>query len=204
MNALSAHIVLASASPRRLEILQAHDIEPDVIVPRIDEDALIASWPGSLEPEDLARNLALCKAQAVYQQLKREPLFNPQTFIIGADTLVYKDGIGVLGKPADNTEALGMLEALCNTSHLVISGVALIDVATGDELSFTDITTVSFDAYDRAEIEHYLALEPPLDKAGSYAIQGYWGRHVVSLEGDLENVIGLPYYRLEALLFKGN
>lgn len=195
MSKISRPVLLASASPRRLEILRAHGIEPEVLVAEVDEESIRAAMPSPLVPHELARELALAKAQAVHNKVSSE-----DALILAADTLVYKENVGVLGKPKDEDDAIGMLAALCDTSHEVITGVALIDVATGAEQSFTDITTVTFSAYDLDEIKRYLELEPPYDKAGSYAIQGYWGKHVASVDGDLENVIGLPFYRIEGLL----
>lgn len=240
------HIILASGSPRRLEILRAHGIEPEVLVSKFDEEAFLAQLPGETGAQELAQLLASHKAREVYerifiqasegtseQPLEQVPLKDPSStantslipstdtsptstpgvipgadtsetstpsLILGADTVVYKEGVGVLGKPANHAEATAMLVSLCNTSHEVITGVALINTATGAEQSFVDITKVHFGEYNLQEIEHYLKTEPPFDKAGSYAIQGYWGKHVNSIEGDLENVIGLPFYRLDFLV----
>lgn len=195
MSSLTTSLVLASGSPRRLEILRAHGIEPQVIVSEFDEDAFIAALPDATTPKELAEQLALRKAQEVYGRLDPAD-FVPHTTILGADTVVYKEDVGVLGKPEGRMEAIAMLESLRNTAHQAITGVALIDLTTGDTRSFTDTTTVHFGDYDLAEIEKYLDLEPPFDKAGSYAVQGYWKKHVTAIEGDLENVIGLPFYRL--------
>lgn len=195
MSSPETTIILASGSPRRLEILRAHGYEPQVVVSEFDEEAFIAALPAAVAPEDLARLLALKKAQEVYSRINTFEYEAP-AYILGADTVVYKEGVGILGKPEGRTEAIAMLESLCNTSHQAITGVALINIATGEERSFADITTVHFGAYDRAEIETYLDAEPPFDKAGSYAIQGYWKKQVKAVDGDLENVIGLPFYRL--------
>lgn len=205
----SPHIILASGSPRRLEILRAHGIDPEVIVADIDEDALVASWQSErLSPEDLVQRLARAKAWAVYEHITQEhgsrcrravydvPAHSLKSLILAADTVVYKEGVGILGKPACRREAIAMLEALREGAHNVITGVTLIDAQTGHGTSFAEETTVHFGAYSLADIEEYLAAEPPFDKAGSYAIQGMWGAHVIRIDGDLENVIGLPFYRL--------
>jgi len=210
------HIILASGSPRRREILRAHGIDPDVIVADVDEEALIASWSNeSLSPKDLVQRLARAKAWAVYEHITQEhgsrcrravydtPAHSLKSLILAADTVVYKKGVGILGKPACHGEAVAMLEALREGAHHVITGVTLIDAQTGHGSSFVDETTVHFGAYSLEDIEEYLVTEPPFDKAGSYAIQGMWGAHVVALEGDLENVIGLPFYRLEEHLCGG-
>jgi len=189
-----------------LEILRAHGIEPVVIIPGVDEEELVASLPSGLEPQELVQQLALMKAQAVYQQIQAVPsslddsLKAPDAYLLAADTVVCSKDLGILGKPVDHGDAVRMLQALCNTAHEVITGVAVIELATGSEKTLADITTVHFGEYRIEEINEYLALEPPYDKAGSYAIQGMWGKQVSRVEGDLENVIGLPYYRLSNLL----
>ena len=194
------HIVLASASPRRLEILRAHGIEPEVLVADLDEGELAASLPSGLLPGEVAQQLALLKAEAVYEQLRGGSLVSGEAVILAADTIVCHAELGMLGKPENHADAVCMLQALCNAAHEVVTGVALIDLATGHRATLADVTTVHFGAYGLEEIEEYLLSEPPFDKAGSYAIQGMWGKHVEKIEGDLENVIGLPYYRLNELL----
>ena len=194
----SKKIILASASPRRLEILRAHGIEPKVVIPKIDERGLLASLLPELSPTELVQQLASLKARDVYEQVSSEPPDAYGVLILAADTIVYKEELGVLGKPTDRADAIRMLLALCNTEHEVITGVSLIEGSTGEEWCLVDITTVHFGEYGLTEIEEYLASEPPFDKAGSYAIQGMWGRYVTQVEGDFENVIGLPFYRLES------
>lgn len=205
MHTTKPKIILASGSPRRLDILRAHGFEPEVIVPNVDEEALTAELPKTFSPQELACQLALSKARAVYELLRGmdDANANPNTLILGADTVVYKEGVGILGKPGTHKEAVAMLTALCNTSHQVVTGVALIAEITGEEASLADTTTVSFGSYSLANIEDYLTREPPFDKAGSYAIQGYWNRYVTAVEGDLENVIGLPYHCVEDYLNHG-
>lgn len=198
MDAASPHMILASGSPRRLEILRAHGFEPQVVVPSVDEDALLASWPEALSTEALVRRLAEAKAQAAKSaQFAHLPL-------LAADTIVqvddYPEARGILGKPSGHDEAVKMLQFLSGKTHTVVTGVAIIAAHSGELQSFSDVTRVTFDEYDLDEIEHYLALEPPFDKAGSYAIQGYWKKHVAAIEGDVENVIGLPFYRIEGYL----
>jgi septum formation protein len=123
-----------------------------------------------------------------------------RTVIIAADTVVYKEGKGILGKPAGHDEAMDMLEALRSTAHQVYTGVAVIYAASGETLSFVDVSTVHFGDYSRADIEAFLEAEPPYDKAGAYAAQGIWAAHITRVDGDLENVIGLPWHRLAPLL----
>ena len=200
MDLRNLHIILASGSPRRLEILRAHGIEPQVIVPRIDEGKLEASLSPLLRPQELAQQLAMHKARAVLDGIQGKSSRPRDSLILAADTIVYRDEVGVLGKPADKTDAIRILRALCDTAHEVVTGVAAIDLATGNQSSLDDTTIVHFGEYGLPDIEEYLAAEPPFDKAGSYAIQGMWNKHVTLVEGNLENVIGLPYYRIEELL----
>ena len=190
-------IVLASGSPRRLAILRAHGIEPIVVVPQIREELPAIASPAELE---LALcELALAKAQDVFRCIQQGLLTDKKVSqIIAADTVVFKDR--VLGKPANATEAISMLEFLRNSEHQVFTAVALIDGKTGTAQTLCDISTVVFDNYTRAEIEEYVHTEQPLDKAGSYALQGEWIRHVLRIDGDRENVIGLPWYRIVGLL----
>ena len=206
MDTETQQIILASASPRRLEILRSHGVEPVVIVPEVNEEELVASLSSGLEPQELVQLLALEKARVVYELIcddasdLPDSLVTQDAIILAADTIVCSKKLGVLGKPADHADAVRMLLGLSNTAHEVITGVAAIELATGKRDSLADLTTVHFGEYGLLEIEEYLASEPPFDKAGSYAIQGMWGEQVSSVEGDLENVIGLPYYRLQELL----
>jgi len=204
------HIILASNSPRRLEILQAHGLQPEVVASFMDEEALTASLIHKLSPEELAEELARAKARDVYLQLNGQDRMTAsgavrgeakhKTLILAADTIVYEKEAGILGKPANHSEAVSMLLTLRDALHQVMTGVALISMDSGQEQSFVDKTTVRFGDYSLAEIEEYIAAEPPFDKAGSYAIQGMWRKHVVHIEGDFENVIGLPFYRIQEFL----
>ena len=199
MSPTMPHVILASGSPRRLEILRSHGIEPEIMLPVIDEDTLAAS-SSDLAPQDLVQTLAAHKARDVYERVKEVMGNTEHTVVLAADTLVYKDDVGALGKPTTHDEATAMLEALRNSSHQVFTGVALIDVATGKETELVDTTVVEFGDYTLEDMEHFIEEEPPFDKAGGYAIQGSWSRHVKGIEGDLENVIGLPFYRIKDAL----
>ena len=193
----SEMIVLASSSPRRLAILRVHGIEPVVVLPQVDESLPVIT--STTELEQVLCGLALAKAQEVYARIQQGLLADKEvSFIIAADTVVYKDR--VLGKPADFTEAVAMLEFLRDSAHQVFTAVALIDSKTGSAQTLCDVSTVVFGSYTRAEIEEYVRKEQPFDKAGSYALQGEWIKHVVGVEGDRENVIGLPWHRIAGLL----
>ena len=200
-------LVLASASPRRREILEAHGHSLVVIPAEIDETVPDGA---NLTPEELTIHLAELKADAVAGILKPED-WPRGCAILGVDTIVYKDH--VIGKPVDEADALNILRSLKNSTHEVISGVCIIRMLpmevifaeghrrerrlskTG-KIKFSESTRVQMGDYTDEEILEYVRANPPYDKSGSYAIQSDWGKHVLSLEGDIENVIGLPYARL--------
>lgn len=146
--------------------------------------------PGPLA--DAVARLALRKARAVAAR-RRSGL------VLGADTIVVVDG-EALGKPADRTEATAMLRRLRGRTHEVMTGVAVVDAATGSEAVRTVTSRVTMRAYSEAEIAAYVATEEPLDKAGAYAIQGMGGALVAALDGSHSNVVGLPLAATAALL----
>ena len=193
-----ASVILASASPRRLEILKNHGIDP-VVMPT-DTDETLPDDAGMTEAVEL---LSERKARSCYDAVQSDPeLFGKYAnyVIIGSDTIVWKDEI--MGKPADADDAFRMLDKIRGTHHYVVTGVALIDVKSGDTTVLSDITTVYCKDYSDEDIRDYIATGEPFDKAGSYAIQGYFGRHIDHIDGDYENVVGLPYHRIEAILCK--
>lgn len=191
-------IILASASPRRREILEKHGIEP-VVMPT-DADEFLREGIGMT---DAVRILAERKARACYTNIRHDKdLLNKyhDHVIIGSDTIVYKDEI--MGKPEDEADAFRMLDAIRGTSHYVVTGVCLIDVSSGDSAVISDTTTVWCKDYSDEDINDYISREEPYDKAGSYAIQGYFGRYIDHIDGDYENVVGLPYHRIKDVLGK--
>lgn len=186
-------IILASASPRRLEIMNKHGIDP-IIMPTDTDETLLGSPAMTEAVEDLSHR----KALACYEKIiKDSDLSNRYSghVIIGADTIVYTDRI--LGKPSDADDARAMLDSYRGTFHYVVTGITLIDINSGSAESLSDITKVWCTDYSDADIDDYIAREEPYDKAGSYAIQGYFGRYIDHIEGDYENVIGLPFYRIK-------
>ena len=191
-------LILASASPRRKEILEAHGHMPVVIPANVDETLPENS---GFSPGETAVYLAGLKTAAVLGSLDPEDWLSGCT-ILGVDTIVFKERI--IGKPVDEADALGILRSLKNASHEVISGVNVIRCGAGlviiSEASFFDTTTVRFGDYSDEEILVYIRANPPYDKSGSYAIQSDWGRHVLEVDGDIENVIGLPYRRIAPYL----
>lgn len=181
-----AAVVLASASPRRRELLRALCEDFDTAASGVDETLP----PGP--PSEAAVQLALRKARAVAAGRRRG-------VVLGADTLVVVDG-EALGKPADADDAGRMLRRLRGREHLVITGVAVVDAATGREASEAVVSRVRMGDYADAVIEAYVASGEPLDKAGAYAIQGQGRRLVERLDGSWSNVVGLPVDETRALL----
>ena len=254
-------IILASKSPRRLEILRAHGFEP-IVIPSNTEEIL----PEEIGMEDAVKLLAYQKAEACFNCIEKAMRSNnadkggllrlpnsPITadmikdfIIIGADTIVYKDEI--MGKPADESDAFRMLDKIRNTHHYVVTGVCMIPLsnisisdtespsndasASGNKsipstfsvrdqetasritqepsavglkdesnlIVLSDVTKVFCKEYTDDDIRNYIASGEPMDKAGAYAIQGGFGQYIDHIEGDYENVVGLPFHRIKAYL----
>ena len=187
-------IILASASPRRLEILNKHGIEP-VILPQDTDESL----PEGIGMTEAVETLSTAKARACYEAVKDDPQYAGYV-ILGADTIVWKDEI--MGKPVDKADAWRMLDKIRGTYHYVVTGVCLIDVSSGEQTVMNDVTAVHCVSYSDDDIEDYISREEPYDKAGSYAIQGYFGRYIDHIDGDYENVVGLPFHIIEKPLEK--
>ena len=185
-------VILASKSPRRIEILHRHGIDAAIMPTDTDE-----TLPEGIGMNEAVEMLAKRKAEACYEAVKDDPKWSGH-IIIGADTIVWKDKL--MGKPADHDDAYRMLDYIRGTFHYVVTGVALIDTDTGTCRVLSDTTKVWCKNYSDADILDYISREEPYDKAGSYAIQGYFGRYIDHIEGDYENVVGLPYYRIEPLI----
>jgi septum formation protein len=183
-------LVLASASPRRAEILSAARIPFDVVPTGIDE----ARYPGE-GVEAMVERLAQAKARAAFSRIAAAD----PAIVIGADTVVELDG-DFLGKPGSAQAAREMLGRLSGRSHRVFTGLALVRVPGGASRVAVETTRVWFVPLRAAEIEEYVATCEPLDKAGGYAIQGFGGRFVERIEGCYFNVVGLPLARLYRLL----
>ncbi|MBQ1430551.1 MAG: septum formation protein Maf [Firmicutes bacterium] len=197
------NIILASASPRRLEIMKAHGIDPMVIPADCDETV-----PEYCDVRSVPADIASRKAHAVLDILSRDESFAvpDNSVIVAADTIVYQGPIPghgeIMGKPRDFSQGWDMLTKLRNTHHAVITGVCMIFTATGEERVFYDLTRVWFKDYTDEELKCYLLTDEAYDKAGAYAVQGTFGKYTERLEGDYENVIGLPWYRIEEELSK--
>ncbi len=180
-------IILASKSPRRREILEMLGVNFRVLVADADESSDIC------DPIALVCELARRKGRAVYDRLSEEEKEN--ALIIACDTLVFADG-EVLGKPRDRKDAERMIRLLSGRSHKVISGLYLR--YNGKEVSAAEPTNVIFDNMTDEEIEAYISIDEPYDKAGAYAVQGRASVYISGIEGDYFNVMGLP----ANLLFK--
>lgn len=178
-------IVLASASPRRRELLSL--ITEHFTVCPADADETLRDAPLGEEVTRLSR----LKAEAVQAQ-------HPNAVCIGSDTMVTIDGLR-LGKPKDADEAASMLRRLCGRTHEVLTGLAVLTPDGGAHTLHT-CTRVTFRDFAEDELAAYLATGEPLDKAGAYGIQGLGGLLVAGIQGDYHNVVGLPVCRLGRML----
>lgn len=180
-------IVLASASPRRTELMSLAGLQFTVVPADICEDVL----PGEMPAEHVMR-LSREKADAVAAA-------SAGRFFIGADTVVVLDG-AILGKPADEADARRMLEALSGRDHEVVTGFTVFDKVSSIHISRSVSTEVTFKTLEENEISAYIASGCPMDKAGAYAIQGGAVHFVRSISGSYTNVIGLPMTELYEVL----
>ena len=180
-------IILASKSPRRLELLRMLGLNVETASPDIDESAVEAD-----SPSHLAEKLAKTKAEKVYRDLHPEGC--P---VVAADTLIEIGG-KILGKPRSVAEAGEMLRMLSGKLHYVHTGLAVI--YSGTFASAVETATVHFRELSDDEIESYIMSGEPMDKAGAYGIQGRAGAFVDRIEGDFFSIVGLPLCRLVTLL----
>ena len=224
---MNKKIILASASPRRRELLTQIGLDFDIVVSETEEKIT------STEPAKVVEELSAQKAEAVWEKLcsmtasqgsvtKAERLdegsgvsrtdegseaFEPEqtsgettmtdTLVLGADTVVACDG-KILGKPADTEAAAAMLTMLQGRGHEVYTGVTILYEQNGERktLTFHEKTIVHFYPMTDAQIREYVATGDPMDKAGSYGIQGFCARYIRGIEGDYNNVVGLPVGRV--------
>ena len=185
-------LILASQSPRRRELMTNAGYAFRILVSRADEDL-----PAGTPPAEGVRILAERKAKAVETALPPDILEAAPVFVIGADTLVELNGVP-LGKPKDEAEATAMLSSLSGARHHVVTGVA---VAVGGRIfSGVETTAVTFRPLSKEEIADYVATGEPMDKAGAYGIQAGAVRFVQKVDGEIDNVIGLPRKLLAKLL----
>ena len=181
-------MILASSSPRRIEMFRNAGYDP-VVMPA----SIIESVPYEMDPPATTMFLAFKKAMAIYEQ-------RPDETIISADTVVVMDG-EIIGKPRDKDHAYAILSALRGRSHHVITGCCVIrpdETADGTALKhcFYEDTEVWFKDYTDEELLAYIDTDEPYDKAGGYAIQETFGQYIDHIDGDVDNVIGLPFARV--------
>jgi septum formation protein len=182
-----SRLILASASPRRRELLAQAGYTFEVEAADVDESERESEAPG-----DYVRRLAEEKARAVFA---RHP--NPELVVLGADTTVVCDG-EILAKPVDANDAVRMLRRLSGRKHEVLTGIAVATRA--GVTSAVETTSVTFSAIPKAELDLYCATSEPMDKAGAYGIQGYAARWVPRIDGCYFNVMGLPIARVVGLI----
>ena len=187
INAKNSDLVLASASPRRSELLRMLGISFRVKPSDIDEDC-----DPDIPVAELVEKNALAKASAVASGIE-------MGIVIGADTVVVLDG-KIFGKPADMDEARQMLATLAGKTHRVYSGVAVVRAEDRASKTAHEITDVTFRPLSDRQAQRYFELIDPLDKAGAYAIQGIGGIIIEKIEGCYYNVVGLPLNVLDDLL----
>lgn len=191
-------IILASASPRRRELLEQIGLKFEVKVSNVEEKADVST------PGELVEQLSLQKAEAVLAELSSD---GEALLVIGADTVVA-EGNNILGKPVDAEDAVKMLSRLAGRVHQVYTGVTLLyrpgnaKIPTEDgsngirRKTFHEMTEVHFYPMTEKEIDFYVCTGDPLDKAGAYGIQGLFARYVQGIRGDYNNVVGLPVGKL--------
>lgn len=174
------HIILASASPRRKEILELADLKFDIMPSNAQEITTKTA------PNEVVMELASIKAKDIYKKSEK------QSMIVGADTVVAYQG-QILGKPTDEADAKRMLTMLSGQTHEVYTGVCVIE----DEKikTFYEETKVTFYEISDEQIDRYIKTGEPMDKAGSYGIQGKAAVFIKGIEGDYYNVVGFPIAR---------
>lgn len=181
--------VLASASPRRKELLTQIGIEFRICTSEKEEEVL------SNCPEEIVKDLSYTKAEDVFER------GNTDAVVIGADTIVVYEK-KVLGKPKTEEEAYEMIKMLQGNVHQVYTGMSIIWSQDGSTHVSSEVTVTEVELYQMSdeEIRAYVSTKEPYDKAGGYAIQGYFARYVKQIKGDYNNVVGLPIGKLYQLL----
>jgi nucleoside triphosphate pyrophosphatase len=187
----AARLILASASPRRAEILRNAGFEFEAHATGADETRHARESAATY-----VRRVATAKARAAAEKFAGK---SGRTIVIGADTVVLANG-KILGKPSDVKDARRMLRMLSGKTHRVLTGLAIVSLPDGTERHHVETTRVRFHKMSNAEIDDYIATDEPFGKAGAYAIQGIGGRYITQIEGCYFNVVGLPLARLCKLL----
>lgn len=187
MKNAKARIILASSSPRRQEILEG--LKLDFIVHPSEVEERI---PLDMLPEDIVEHLSFMKAESVSKHYNNE-------IVIGSDTIVVLGG-EILGKPHNNEAAFSMINKLQGHEHTVFTGVAVIDSSSREYKVSHCSTKVTIKSLSEDQIKRYIATGEPMDKAGSYAIQGFGAMIVEKINGDYFTVVGLPIHLLSEML----
>lgn len=184
-------LILASASPRRQELLRQIGLDFQVVPADVDEQIHTGT------PVETVKELARRKAYHVAGQVKKDAC------ILGADTVVAFGG-RIMGKPADRKEAVSMLSVLQGNTHSVFTGVCAVikEKAHIQEILFAEETKVSIYKMEMWEIEEYADTLEPMDKAGAYGIQGIFAKYIQCIQGDYNNVVGLPVSRIYQEILK--
>lgn len=185
-------LILASASPRRIGLLKQVGLEFDIIPANIDEDSENFHDAGKYAME-MSRQKAVSVAERIRGSAGRD------AFVLGADTVVGIDG-KILGKPADADDARRMLKLLENRWHEVTTGITLVRADSLKAVTDREVTRVKVPPYPEGFLDRYILSGEPVDKAGSYAIQGFGSLMVERIEGCFFNVMGLPLFKLSRML----
>ena len=194
MDLKQTNVILASGSPRRIDMLRADGIEPLIVRPDCEENIHIA-----LTPAQEVMALALRKNLRAVEMLKEQGALPQEGVVLSADTMVVLDETPI-GKPSDEEDAFRILSELNGRKHTVCSGACLYDLASGRRQLFSENTDVYFMTYTDEDIRAYIATGEPMDKAGAYAIQGGFAPYVTHTDGPLDNVIGFPYGTIRRML----
>ncbi|MDR7870280.1 MAG: Maf family protein [Tissierellaceae bacterium] len=182
-------LILATSSPRRIELFNKFNIEHTAI-----NSNIVEKLHQSDTPIQYAMGLAFSKAYSVAKLYESD-------IVIGSDTIVVHNN-KILEKPNDEEDAIRMLKALSGNEHPVISGICIMNLSTNIKVVDYDITKVKFRSLSSSTIQKYVETKEPLDKSGAYGIQGFGGLLVERIVGSYYNVIGLPLAKLDDLLIK--
>ena len=171
-------------------MLKENGIDPVVIPPDVDE-----SVPEGTVPHIAVMYLALKKALYVLD-IAKDRGYTEKDILIGADTIVFYRN-SIIGKPENSDETYRILKKLGGKRHQVLTGVAILTFPCGPKRVFYETSDVLFKTYSDEEIIKYAKTDEPYDKAGGYAVQGTWGKHIARITGDIDNVIGFPWTRIQ-------
>lgn len=182
--------ILASASPRRREILAQVGISFEVMAGNVEEVIT------ETIPERMVMELAALKSNDIRNKLQDNPCDKgyDNIYVIGADTMVFCNNIH-MGKPGSYEQAFDMIRMLQGNTHQVITGVCVNELISGRQITFAETTNVNVVPMSDSQIHEYISVGESMDKAGAYAVQGYFSRYVKGIEGDYFNVVGFPVCR---------